>query len=114
MPKPQRFVFVCLNQRDPAHPRPSCAARGAGDVFAALRDEQGLRRDTTVKIVAAGCLEACMVGPVVAVYPDDVIYGGVTEADVPAIWDHLAGGEPVAPLVLDGSEWDLKPPEMEA
>lgn len=113
MPKPQKFVFVCLNQRDPAHARPSCAARGGGDVFAALRDEQGLRRNTDVKIVAGGCLEACMVGPVIAVYPDDIFYGGITEADVPAIWDHLEGGEPVTPLVLQGGEWDLRPPEME-
>jgi (2Fe-2S) ferredoxin len=113
MPKPQKFVFVCLNQRDPAHARPSCAARGAGDVFAALRDEQGLRRNTDVKIVATGCLEACMVGPVIAVHPDDVWYGGVTEEDAALLMDHFEGGEPVAPLVLDGSEWDLRPPAME-
>lgn len=113
MPKPSKFVFVCLNQRDPAHARPSCAARGAGDVFAALRDEQGLRRNTDVKIVAGGCLEACMVGPVIAVYPDNVFYGGITEADVPAIWDHLEGGEPLTALELTDADWDLRPPEMQ-
>jgi len=112
MPKPQKFVFVCINQRDPSHPRPSCNANGAGDVFNALREEQGRRVATGVKIVAGGGLEACMVGPVLAVYPDDVWYGGVTEDDVPAIMDHLEGGEPVTMLEIGDAEFDLRPPEM--
>lgn len=113
MPKPERFVFVCINERDPSHPRPSCNARGAADVFNALREEQGRRLATNVKVVAGGCLEACMVGPIIAVYPDDVFYGGVTEADVPAIMDHLEGGEPVTMLQISAAEWDLRPPEMQ-
>jgi (2Fe-2S) ferredoxin len=46
------------------------------------------------------------------VYPDDVWYGGVTEDDVPAIMDHLEGGEPVAMLEIGDAEFDLRPPEM--
>lgn len=113
MPKPDKFVFVCINERDPTHPRPSCNARGAADVFNALREEQGRRLATNVKVVAGGCLEACMVGPIVAVYPDDVFYGGVTEADVPAIMDHLEGGEPLTMLQIGSADWDLRPPEMQ-
>ena len=112
MPKPEKFAFVCINQRDPEHPRPSCINNGAGDVFSALREEQGRRLATDVKIVAGGCMEACMVGPIIAVYPDDVWYGGVIEADVPEIMDHLEGGPPVARLQITGPEWDLRPPEM--
>lgn len=113
MPKPQRFVFVCINERDATHPRPGCLRNGGGDVFNALREEQGRRVAKEVKIVATGCLEACMVGPVVAVYPDDVFYGGVTEADVPAIMDHAQGGEPVQLLRIGDPEFDLRPPEMQ-
>ena len=109
MPKPTKFAFVCINQRDPAHPRPSCAALGSIDLFHALRDEQGTRRNTDAKVVAALCLEACMVGPIVAVYPDDVIYGGVTLDDIPAIMDHLEGGPPVAMLEIGDAEFDLRP-----
>jgi (2Fe-2S) ferredoxin len=112
MPKPEKFVFVCINKRDPEHPRPSCIDNGAGDVFSALREEQGRRLNTSVKIVAGGCMEACMVGPVVAVYPDDVFYGGVIEADVPAIFDHLEGGPPVERLTIGDAEFDLRPEEM--
>ncbi|HVM20211.1 MAG TPA: (2Fe-2S) ferredoxin domain-containing protein [Egibacteraceae bacterium] len=113
MPKPEKFAFVCINQRDPAHARPSCINNGSADVFNALREEQGKRLATGVKVVAGGCLEACMVGPVMVVYPDDVWYGGVTEADVPAIMDHLEGGDPVEYLVIGDTEFDLRPPEMQ-
>ncbi len=112
MPKPEKFVFVCINQRDPTHPRPSCINSGAGVVFYALREEQGARLLTNVKIVAGGCLEACMVGPVIVVYPDDIWYGGVTEDDVGAIMDHLEGGPPVDFLRITDAEFDLRPPEM--
>lgn len=112
MPKPEKFVFVCINQRDPEHPRPSCINSGSGEIFNALREEQGRRLLTDVKVVAGGCLEACMVGPVMAVYPDDVWYGGVIESDVPEIMDHLEGGPPVARLAISDAEFDLRPPEM--
>jgi (2Fe-2S) ferredoxin len=112
MPRPRTFAFVCINQRDPTHPRPSCNANGGAELFNALREEQGRRLAMDVKIVASGCLEACMVGPVVAVFPDDVIYGGVIPDDVPAIMDHLQGGPPVRALQIGDTEFDLRPPEM--
>lgn len=111
MPMPRKFVFVCINQRDPVHPRPSCNARGSADLFNALREEQGRRHVEDVKIVAGGCMEGCMVGPVVAVFPDNVWYGGVTEMDVPAIMDHLEGGQPVEMLRIGDAEFDLPTPE---
>ncbi len=105
MSKPSRFAFVCINDRDPEHPRPSCYRLGGADIFNALREEQGRRRNDDVKVVAALCLEACRVGPVVAVYPDDVYYGGVVEDDIPAIMDHLEGGSPVEPLQLGDDDF---------
>jgi (2Fe-2S) ferredoxin len=70
--------------------------RGAADVFNALREEQGARLLTNVKVVASGCVEGCLAGPTLYVAPDDVWYGGVTEADVPQIVEqHLVGNEPV-------------------
>ncbi|MBA2317006.1 MAG: (2Fe-2S) ferredoxin domain-containing protein [Euzebyales bacterium] len=109
---PDKFVFVCINQRDPEHPRPSCINSGSADLFNTLREEQGRRVATGVKIVAGGCLEACMVGPVMVVYPDNVWYGGVIEADVPEIMDHLEGGPPVERLRIGDAEFDLRPEQM--
>ncbi|MEE8599659.1 (2Fe-2S) ferredoxin domain-containing protein [Euzebya tangerina] len=108
MAKPSKFVFVCINERDPEHPRPSCFPLGGADIFNALREEQGRRRNDDVKVVAALCLEACRVGPVVGVYPDDVYYGGVTEDDVPAIMDHLEGDEPVRFLKIGDADFRYK------
>lgn len=113
MPKPEKFVFVCINERDPEHPRPSCLGNLSGDVFNALREEQGRRLATNFKVVASGCMEACMVGPLIAVYPDNIFYGGVIEEDVPEIVDHLEGtGPPVERLMVTDAEFDLRPPQM--
>ena len=67
------------------HPKGSCLDRGAADVFNALREEQGRRLLTSVKVVATGCMEGCLAGPALLVVPDNVWYGGVTEADVPEL-----------------------------
>jgi (2Fe-2S) ferredoxin len=107
---PRRWAFVCLNERDAAHPRGSCAGRGAAAVFDALREETGSQGLTDVKVVAAGCLEACMVGPVIYVAPDDVWYGGVTVGDVPQLtMEHLSGGSPIELLRIGREEFELSP-----
>ncbi|HKE99403.1 MAG TPA: (2Fe-2S) ferredoxin domain-containing protein [Actinomycetes bacterium] len=102
-----RYVFVCLNQRPAGHPKGSCMDRGAADVFNAFREEQGDRLLTDVKVVASGCVEGCLAGPTVLVVPDNVWYGGVTEADVPQIVEqHLVGGEPVEMLRLGPEDFN--------
>ena len=107
MAQPQRYVFVCLNQRPAGHPKGSCLDRGAGQVFEALREELGRRLMTNVKVVASGCVEGCLAGPTLLVVPDNVWYGGVTVADVPAIFDqHLVGGEPVEMLRLGPDDFN--------
>jgi (2Fe-2S) ferredoxin len=52
-------------------------------------------------------VEGCLAGPTVLVVPDNVWYGGLTEADVPAIFDqHLVGGEPVELLRLTPDDFN--------
>ena len=105
--KPEKYVFVCANERPPGHPRGSCMARGSGDVLAEFRDLQGEKGHLHYKVVATGCLEPCLAGPTVVVYPDNVWYGGVTVGDVERIMDeHLAGGKPVDFLVIDEDEFE--------
>ena len=69
MAQPEKYVFVCLNQRPAGHPKGSCLDRGADDVFNAMRDELGRRLMTNVKVVASGCVEGCLAGPTVLVVP---------------------------------------------
>jgi (2Fe-2S) ferredoxin len=107
---PRRFAFVCLNERAADHPRGSCAGRGGAAVFEALREESGRQGLTDIKVVATGCLEACMVGPVVYVAPDDVWYGGLTVEDVPQfVAEQLAEGRPLGPLRIGREEFELSP-----
>jgi (2Fe-2S) ferredoxin len=107
---PRKFVFVCINQRPPEHPRPSCIARGSAGLFEAIREETGAQGLVDVKVVASGCLEPCMVGPAIYVAPDDVWYGGVTLDDVPLIVEqHLRDGSPVEFLRIGRPEFELSP-----
>jgi len=39
MPKPERYVLVCMNSRPPGHPRDSCGASGANNVLFRFQQE---------------------------------------------------------------------------
>jgi (2Fe-2S) ferredoxin len=76
-------------------------------VLGEFRDLQGEKGHFHYKVVATGCLEPCLAGPTVVVYPDNVWYGGVTVADVERIIDeHLAGGTPVEMLLVDDDDFE--------
>jgi (2Fe-2S) ferredoxin len=107
---PRKWVFVCINERPPEHPRPSCIQNGSAGLFEAFREETGRQGLVDVKVVASGCLEPCMVGPAVYVAPDDVWYGGVTVDDVPQlVSEHLADDRPVEFLRIGRPEFELSP-----
>ncbi len=98
-----RHVFVCVNQRPPGHPQPSCGDRGSRDVLSAFMEK--LQTDPelfmSTAVTPTGCLGPCMMGPTVVVYPDAVWYGNVKPQDVDEIVEkHLKGGEPVERLVV--------------
>ena len=98
----EKHCFVCLHERPADNPRGSCANKGSEALLKALKgaaNALGLGR--TVRVQKSGCLDNCEQGCSVVVYPEAVWYGHVTEADIPAIVDHLAGGPPVERLRLD-------------
>ena len=105
MPKFQRHVFICTNERDPADPRGCCSARGSLAVVEAFKQRlhaAGLKR--VVRANKSGCLDQCAQGVTVVVYPEQTWYGHVTPADVDEIvQSHLLGGKPVARLQIPDS-----------
>ncbi len=102
MPKFEKHIFICTNQRDGGHPRGSCDPNGSGELhklFKSAMSKRGLK--SRVRANKGGCLDQCEHGPTVVVYPDAVWYGGVTAADVDQIVDeHIIGGRPVERLII--------------
>jgi (2Fe-2S) ferredoxin len=99
----KKHVFVCLNERDPSHPRGSCKHRGSEQLFKALKEgaaKAGLKDD--VRINRSGCLEHCEYGPSVVVYPQGVWYHVPTIEDAQEILhSHVIGGNVVERLLID-------------
>jgi len=107
MPKPEKHVFICSQARPPGHPRGSCAEKGCRDVLDEfLFQFQQRQCFDKVAITATACLGPCGIGTNVLVYPEGVLYGAVTKADVAAIFDeHLLGGTPVERLMAPADVW---------
>jgi (2Fe-2S) ferredoxin len=105
VPKRERYLWVCQNERAPDNPKGSCKAHGSAALYDALKTgivQRGLRK--RLRVCESGCLDLCWVGASMAVMPDGVFYGHVTTGDVPEILDALAAGKLVARLVV--------PPEL--
>jgi len=107
MSKPQRHVFVCTQNRPAEHPRGSCASKGATAVLQAFWGELQKRQAyEKIAITNSGCIGPCEQGANVLVYPEAVLYRGVTPADVAEIFtSHLEGGIPVERLVAPSTVW---------
>ena len=89
---PANHVAVCTNQ--------TCAADGAPEVLERLRQAARDSEQCDVRITRSSCLGRCGDGPMVAVYPENVWYGGVGGEDAERIVaSHLDRGRIVSDLV---------------
>jgi (2Fe-2S) ferredoxin len=98
----QKHLFICVNERTPEDPKGCCAAKGSREIAAAFKKkifDRGLKR--VVRANKAMCLDQCVHGVTMVVYPEATWYGKVTLADVDEIVEqHLVGGRPVERLVI--------------
>jgi len=89
---PAKHVAVCTNQ--------TCAADGAPAVLEGLRQAARDSDECDARITRSSCLGRCGEGPMVAVYPDGVWYGGVDADDAERIVSsHLDRDRIVSALV---------------
>jgi len=100
---------VCVNRRPDGTPKGSCAARGAVEIHARLKEllkKRGLA-ELEVRACTSSCLDVCWAGPSIAVEPDHFVYGRVREEDVEAIVDGLVSGKRVERLVLAPRDFEM-------
>ena len=107
MPKPEKHVFVCTQQRPPGHPRSSCGERQCAAVMEEfLWQVQHKELYDRIQVTATGCMGPCSAGPTVLVYPEGVMYSGVSKESVNTIIDeHLVGDKPVESLLMPAEFW---------
>ena len=120
MTRYQRHVFVCINERPAGHPKGCCLEKGSSEVRDRLKAElqkRGLA--SIVRANNAGCLDACVHGVAMVIYPEAIWYGGVKKEDVPEIVERtIIGGEVIARLLMKDPRYapealqfhGLKPP----
>lgn len=107
------MLFVCVNRRPDGTPKGSCAARGAVEVHAKLKEllkERGLA-NADIRACTSSCLDTCWVGPTIAVMPDDYFYGKVQLSDVEEIVTAFQQGTRVERLVLAPQDF-IEPAEL--
>ncbi|MFN3987719.1 MAG: (2Fe-2S) ferredoxin domain-containing protein [Rhodocyclaceae bacterium] len=107
MPKPKKHILVCVQGRPPGHPRGSCQQKGCSDVYQGFLEAfQARNLWSEFAVTNTGCLGPCQAGPSVLVYPEAVMYAGVSPADVAAIIDeHLLADRPVVRLQAPAEAW---------
>jgi len=102
MPRFQKHIFVCINERKNDDKRGCCASKGSLELLDHLKGrvhELGLKGK--VRVNKAGCLDACAQGPTLVIYPDDIWYAPKNKEDMEEILtEHIQGDRPVKRLTL--------------
>lgn len=103
----QRHIFVCINEREPGHPKGCCHSKGSPEVRDALKASLKTRGLLPiVRVNNAGCLDACEYGVSMVVYPDGIWYRGVKKEDVEEIIDRtIINGEVVQRLLIPNARY---------
>jgi len=108
IPKFNKHIFICTNERDKKSPRGDCGRCGGLEIrtsFSKLINQNGLKGN--VRSNKSGCLDACELGPVVVIYPDNIWYTGVKVGDVEEIFESsILRNDVVERLVADKETWN--------
>lgn len=97
----EKIIFVCTNQRADGE-RACCMNGGGGDLRDTLKAMVKARQlRSKVRVSQSGCMDKCEDGPNIMIFPDNVWFSHVTEADLEPILDavtrSLESGLPLVP-----------------
>jgi len=104
---PALQILVCTNERPGDSERPCCAARGALELYRALKDlvrARGLRDE--VLVTRTGCLRCCSRGTTVVLWPGNLWHGGVTADDAPDLLDAALAGRALERRPMPPGPWE--------
>ena len=88
IPKYNKHIFICTNERSKDSPRGDCLRCGGMDIrtkFVQLINQHGLKGK--VRANKSGCLDVCELGAAVVIYPDNIWYTRVEVQDVDEIFE---------------------------
>lgn len=90
----ERHILACTGNH--------CNQKGAAQIINRLRFEL-MRRKMNDKVLlnTCGTIDLCDIGPNLVIYPDNIVYSNITEADIPDIVEFLKGA-PVVDRLLTG------------
>lgn len=98
MEKPKHHIFVCASFRVDGDSKGMCHKKGAAGFLPYIETEI-LDRGLDAQVTSTGCMKACDYGPVMAIYPQGIWYGGVeNEETIDRILDSLEDGDIVTSL----------------
>jgi (2Fe-2S) ferredoxin len=107
-PQFEKHILVCTNERAEDSPRGSCARCGGNEIrvkLAELLKQNGLKG--RMRASKTGCLDACELGAVVVIYPQDLWYVGVKPEDAEEIFNtSILGDGIVERLVATEASWE--------
>ena len=108
MKRYNKHIFVCENKRPEGHPKGCCSDKGSSEIreqFKSRLKELGL--NANVRANSAGCLDACEFGVSIVVYPEQIWYGDVTNADVEEIiQSHIINNNPIERLKITHTRYN--------
>ena len=104
MLKFDKHIFICTNQRagKPGE-KPSCGETHGLEIVESFKKKlKDKKLPIKVRAQRAGCLDVCLYGQTIVVYPEGVFYVGVEQKDVDEIIEeHIINNRPVQRLILD-------------
>lgn len=101
-----KHIFICTNERAPGEKQSCGEQHGLALVAAFKKAIKDRKLPINVRAQRAGCVDVCIYGPTLVVYPEGVFYVGVTLNDVEEIVEsHIVNNKPVERLVLHPSKY---------
>jgi (2Fe-2S) ferredoxin len=89
---PAHHLFVCASFRANGEPQGVCHKKDSISLLSYLQNEIQDRMLEGIEVCVTGCMNQCVIGPVIVDYPSGHTYGRIDEAAIDAILDAFENG----------------------